>query len=279
VKRLLAGILFCCGGMQAVARYPREIIPKEITPHAIAKTEAESDVDRFDAATFSAQIGAYDSAFNALLPLAMKGYPQAQNFLGHLYAHGQGARKNIREALKWYYRAALQHLPEAEYNLGTMFELGKGVRKNYNIAYTWYSRAAEQGHANAQYGLATLLEQGLGTPKNIYAAAAWYEKAAEQRHTQAELHLGSMYASGEAFKKDPVEAYKWFYLASASNRDEPIEVVREVNLAREAIAQELTEEQLTKAKALANEWGRQFPKPDRPIPKADWASLGTKARP
>ena len=48
------------------------------------------------------------------LKAAEQGDPDAQNYLGWMYSHGSGVRRNKVEAVKWYRRAAEQGDSEAK---------------------------------------------------------------------------------------------------------------------------------------------------------------------
>ena len=63
--------------------------------------------------------------------------------------------------------------PSAQAYLGFMFETGRGVPQNYTEAAMWYRRAAEQGDSLAQYSLGLLYDQGLGVPRDIVEANKW----------------------------------------------------------------------------------------------------------
>jgi TPR repeat protein len=63
--------------------------------------------------------------------------------------------------------------PAAQTYLGFMFETGRGVPKNYTEAAMWYRRAAEQGDGLAQYSLGLLYDKGQGVPQDIVEANKW----------------------------------------------------------------------------------------------------------
>ena len=79
----------------------------------------------------------YPAAVAILSPLAQNGDPDAQTYLGYLYA------------------------------------LGRGVPQDYTQAAIWYRRAAEQGHSGAQYELGLLYDKGQGVPVNVIQAEKW----------------------------------------------------------------------------------------------------------
>jgi TPR repeat protein len=63
--------------------------------------------------------------------------------------------------------------PAAQSYLGFMFETGRGVPRNYTEAAMWYRRAAEQGDSLAQYSLGLLYDKGQGVPQDIVEADKW----------------------------------------------------------------------------------------------------------
>ena len=79
----------------------------------------------------------YPAAVAILSPLAQRGDPVAQTYLGYLYA------------------------------------MGRGVPQDYTQAAIWYRRAAEQGHSGAQYELGLLYDKGQGVPVNVIQAEKW----------------------------------------------------------------------------------------------------------
>jgi TPR repeat protein len=95
-----------------------------------------------EAATFQQGVSAlhrqdYVSASRVFIPLAERGDPAAQSYLGF------------------------------------MFETGRGVPQNYTEAAMWYRRAAEQGDSLAQYSLGLLYDKGFGVPRDIVEASKW----------------------------------------------------------------------------------------------------------
>jgi uncharacterized protein len=67
--------------------------------------------------------------------------------------------------------------PAAQTYLGFMFETGRGVPQNYTEAAMWYHRAAEQGDSLAQYSLGLLYDKGQGVPRDIVEAGKWLNLA------------------------------------------------------------------------------------------------------
>jgi TPR repeat protein len=111
---------------------------------------------------------------------------------------------------------------------------------------------AQHGHAAAQFYLGMMYIKGWGVPQDAAAAAQWSRRAATQGLAEAQYNLGMMYVRGEGVPQDLVEAYLWFHLAAAGSptggsHDKAVQV-------RDAVAAQLTPEQLAHAQALARQW-------------------------
>ncbi len=141
---------------------------------------------------------------------AEQGFAKAQYNLGWCYANGEGIPKDDAEAIKWFRKAAEQGFAEAQYNLGLCFANGRGVSQNYPEAAKWWRKAAEQGLAEAQYGIGRLSYNGYGGAKDIVEAVKWFRKAAEQGNENAQFDLAGCYFNGEGITKDISEAVKWY---------------------------------------------------------------------
>ena len=73
----------------------------------------------------------------------------AQINLGFMYHQGQGVEQDLKEAVKWYQKAADQGQVNAQYTLGWMYANGRGVEQNYVTACAWYNIAAAKGDTEA----------------------------------------------------------------------------------------------------------------------------------
>ncbi|MFP4502860.1 MAG: tetratricopeptide repeat protein, partial [Candidatus Hydrogenedentota bacterium] len=85
-------------------------------------------------------------------------------------------------------------------------------------------------------------------------AVKWYRKAAEQDYADAQLNLGVMYRLGEGVVQDYVRAHMWLNLAASAGDADARE-------ARDAIAGDMTQEQIAEAQRLAREWQAQHQQP------------------
>jgi len=95
-----------------------------------------------------------------------------------------------------------------------------------------------------------LYQSGQGVPQDYKTAVKWYTLAAEQGHADAQTNLGLMYARGRGVIEDYFYAHMWGSIA-ASNGNE-----RGSNL-RDAVAKEMTADQIEKAEQLAQECVRK----------------------
>jgi hypothetical protein len=74
---------------------------------------------------------------------------KAQEALGQIYYHGEGAAKDQARALHWFSQAAAQGSLMAQIALGNMYYLGEGVKKDPALSRMWLEQAASQGSAEA----------------------------------------------------------------------------------------------------------------------------------
>jgi uncharacterized protein len=86
--------------------------------------------------------GDYVSAVNTLTPLALRGNPNAQAFLGFIYENGFGAPQAYVAAVDLYVQAASWGNPFGQAMLGLMYDKGHGVPQDFILAYKWLNLAA-----------------------------------------------------------------------------------------------------------------------------------------
>ncbi len=141
---------------------------------------------------------------------ALNGYAPAQVNLAVIYANGWGTSQNYGAALRWLKAASDQHYARADYNLGILYMQGTGVRRDYTEALHYFQRAAEAGDSSAQTNLGYLYDQGLGVAPNSSTAISWYKKAAESGNILGEYNLADTYLRGEGVAQNYAEALRWF---------------------------------------------------------------------
>src|SRR5262249_17757597 len=65
-----------------------------------------------------------------LKELALSGNPYAEHFLGVMYADGYGVKKDEKEAIRWFKKAADQNDDRSRAKLGWIYAQGIGVEKD-----------------------------------------------------------------------------------------------------------------------------------------------------
>lgn len=145
---------------------------------------------------------------------ARQGYAPAQVNLAVLYLNGWGVEKNYGTALYWLSAAAKQESARAHENLGILYLNGWGVRQDYSEAATHFRFAAEHGETSAMVNLGYLSDAGLGTPKDSAEAIRWYRLAAERGDALGENNLGDIYLRGLGVEQSDEIAKAWFEKAA-----------------------------------------------------------------
>ena len=127
------------------------------------------------------------------------------------------SKKNYKEAIVWYRKAADQGNIAGEYNLGILYEKGLGLKTDLSQAIHWYQKAANQNDkdavthlTNAQIKLAGQLYQA----KNYKEAVSLYRRLAEQGNSVGQYNLGILYEKGLGVSRDIDQAKAWFQKAA-----------------------------------------------------------------
>ena len=189
----------------------------------------------------------------ALLIGALCAQALAADFEAGMEAYERG---DYAAALREFRPLAEQGNADAQAQLGVMYLWGFGVPEDAAEAAKWYRKAAEQGNAAAQARLAVMYFWGSGVPGDVAEAAKWYRKAAEQGHADAQYNLGFMYDLGNGVPKDAVQAYAWINIAAGQG----YQLAEE---GREAMAESMTREEISRAQQLAREYWKAYVEPFR----------------
>ncbi len=143
------------------------------------------------------------------------GLADAQFALGSYLEFGVGCRKNRKEALAWYGRAAGGGDIAAIYTLGVCFHEGIGTKKNFRRAEHWFMRAVDLGDADAPQALALLLRQKTRRTKADLNRAFQLLKTAEGRGSRDALFsLGVCHSRGEGTEVDKAAALDYYRRAA-----------------------------------------------------------------
>src|SRR5262249_43795187 len=160
----------------------------------------------------------YAKALRIARPLADAGDARAEAVLGSAYYRGRGVPQNDSEAAKWFRLAADQGNATARFTLGVMYGEGRGVPQGYAEAGRWDRLAAEHGGARAWDTRGRAYARGGGVTQ-----------------TAADAHMGSTLAAAPFPANDTRNR-----TAAVKNRD--------------AVASEMSSEQLAEAQKRAREW-------------------------
>lgn len=160
--------------------------------------------------------------------------------------------KDYAKAVELWQPLAERGDPLAQYYLGTLYAEGNGVEQDDAAAFKLFLRAANRGNAAAQYNVGASYAAGVGVRKSDGDAAKWFARAANQGMAFAMLNLGLLYAAGNGVPQDDVEAFKWLELAFAGL---PAGGPRmDVAHAMEDVAAKLSVEQKDEAKRRERAW-------------------------
>jgi TPR repeat protein len=91
----------------------------------------------------------YVAAAAIFAPIAQNGNPEAQAYMGYLYANGHGVPQDYTQAAIFYRRAAEQGNPSAQYELGLLYDKGQGVPSDSTEAEKWLILAAAGSNGQA----------------------------------------------------------------------------------------------------------------------------------
>ncbi len=141
-------------------------------------TGAGSTLADMEAGIAAYKRGDYVAAWAAWRPLASDGDAEAQYYLGHLYAKGEGITRDLGQAVHWFRAAAEQGEPYGQFALGYVYEHGLGAAPDLAAAARWYRAAAAQGNLAARNNLGLMYEQGRGVARNYVQAYYWYARGA-----------------------------------------------------------------------------------------------------
>jgi hypothetical protein len=234
--RVTSGLLALVLGINACAERP------------VAPPAAAEPGDRFLAGR--AALRAADPAAAAVhfRAAAEAGHAGAAFSLGVLHALGQGVPGDSGAALGWYRRAAEAAGAEARYNLGIKLEEGAAGRSDEATARRWLERLSRLGEPTNPLGVGSDYPFGAaGLAADPAEAARWYERAAAEGHGMAGYRLGRMYAAGRGVERDLVLAHLWLGRCAERGLGDSSAWVA-------AVAAEMSPEERTAARALAERW-------------------------
>jgi uncharacterized protein len=125
---------------------------------------------------------------------------------GYLFQNGQGAAKDLGQAVALYRKACNGGNALGCSNLGAMYDYGTGVAKDPVQAATLYRKGCDGGIALGCADLGAMYEHGSGVAKDATQAVGLYRKGCDSGNALGCSNLGAMYAHGDGVAKDTVQA-------------------------------------------------------------------------
>jgi localization factor PodJL len=191
------------------------------------------------------------------------------------FADGRGVPADLREAARWFARAAQHGLALAQFRYASMLEKGQGVKKDLAEARQFYRAAADQGHAKAMHNLAVLYAEGVEGKPDYVSAVKWFRQAALRGIADSQYNLGVLTARGLGTEKSFADSYKWFALAAAQGDQESAKK-------RDEVASRLDAAALAAAQQGVKSF-RVEPQPKKattvPKPHGGWDAVADKPAP
>ncbi len=166
--------------------------------------------DRLDSGRKAFEAGDYQRALRQLKPLAERGDPQAQRFLGIIYRFGYSVSADLNRAVEWFRRSASKGDVYSQSSLGFLFAL----TKKYEEAASYYYQAAKQGDAEAQLQLGLYYALGQGVAKSDTEALKWLEMACDRGNDTIALLAGEALDKGLVLPRNGGLAAKCFTRAN-----------------------------------------------------------------
>ena len=200
--------------------------PAEQAPIQTGQTSVEDEPDPIDAPEHDHAIQRYRSSG--------QGNAWAEYNLGNAYYFGnKNTKRNYKEAVKWFQKAASMGDSWAKYNLGVCYRNGQGVKQDIKEAIKLYQAAAQQGVVEAKQALERLelnrpaenghteVQQKPNEQDRSGADVEGYDHVIQRYRTAgegkgwAEYNLGIAYYLGsEKVKQDYEKAVEWFQKAA-----------------------------------------------------------------
>ncbi len=206
---------------------------------------------------------------------ALAGESAAEYEVGLRFAEGRSVPANLKEAARWFERAAGRGLVPAQFRYASMLEKGQGVKKDLSAARRLYLAAAARGNAKAMHNLAVLYAEGIDGKPDYATAVKWFRKAAQHGIADSQYNLGVLCARGLGTEKDFAESYKWFALAAAKGDPESAKK-------RDEVASNLDPAQLATVQQAVRTF-KPLPQPAAAItvakPRGGWDSANSAPAP
>lgn len=192
---------------EIASQYNDKQAPKE------SKTLSSSEVEAlFQKGEEAYKNQDYKTAYTYYLEASNYNHSLAMVYVGYCYRVGEGIKKDLSEAKKWYEKAIELNDPQGYYQLGRLYDFDE---KKYELAAINYKKATDLGHVSSMNHYAYALQYGLGITQDISSAIFYYEKATEKGDRYAPYNLGRIYQEAISVSKDINKAIEYYQLAAS----------------------------------------------------------------
>ena len=148
---------------------------------------------------------------------AEQGQPDYQYLYGASYEYGWGVEEDMKQAMTWYKKAAVQK-QKASYNaVGNLYRMGKGVKADSEEAFRWFKLGADAEDAQAMLNVGNCYFYGMGAEKDLAQAVQWWQRAADGGNSYAQSQMGDCFFNGLGVKQDIDKAAEYYTMAADAN--------------------------------------------------------------
>jgi hypothetical protein len=133
------------------------------------------------------------------------------------------------------------------------------IRHDYPLTIKLWTPLAEKGNVEGAAEIASLYEYGVnGVTRDLAEAAKWRKLAASEGDGNSQAALGQDYAEGDGVPKDNIRAYMWLSVGLEQVSDGPSKTLFPAHVAkqRDAVAQQMSSAELTRAKTMITRCAR-----------------------
>ena len=118
--------------------------------------------------------------------------------LGIKYYKGDGVKRDLNRAVRYFERSAKDGNIKAKYNIAVIYGSKNYQNHNYSKAFDLFLELAKNGHAKAQNRVGMALLYGTGIDKDYKMAVRWFEESYfNGKYKPAGCSLALMYVMGK----------------------------------------------------------------------------------
>ena len=167
-------------------------------------------------ANFLKQEGKLKDAIKWYEKAAMQNDHMGQYFLGEAYFNGikDAIPQDHKKAADLFAKSAAQKNPFAQYYLAKCYFNGFGVSEDKNKALELIKTSAAANYATAMTELGILYTKGLLVPKDYEKAFELFQKPAAGNYSEAQFQLGCLFFSGLGVDKNLEKTAYWWLKAA-----------------------------------------------------------------